>query len=143
MSTEVRQAKADPNVRAIGQHCALLMNAGPPQRLGVKLASDEGAAATLRPPMQASSHLYTFGYEGIGIEAFVARMLTMGIETVVDVRERPLSRKKGFSKVAFSAALAQAGVAYRHDPQLGCPKAIRDRYKAGADWAEYTREFLA
>jgi uncharacterized protein (DUF488 family) len=93
--------------------------------------------------MQAPQNLYTFGYEGLDIEAFVARVRAAGIKTVVDVRERPLSRKKGFSKAAFSAALAQAGVAYRHDPGLGCPKAIRDRYKAGADWAIYTREFLA
>lgn len=89
------------------------------------------------------SHLYTFGYEGLDIDAFVARLCHVGVQTVVDVRELPLSRKKGFSKSAFGQALASSGLAYLHVPLLGCPKDIRNRYKADGDWAAYTRDFLA
>ena len=88
-------------------------------------------------------HLYTLGYEGLDIDAFVARVREAGVKTVVDVRELPLSRKKGFSKTAFGAALAQAGLAYFHAPALGCPRPVRDRYKADGDWVEYTHSFLA
>lgn len=88
-------------------------------------------------------HLYTLGYEGFDIDAFVTRARAAGVKTIVDVRELPLSRKKGFSKTAFSEALAAAGLAYFHAPALGCPKPIRDRYKADGDWAEYTSSFLA
>lgn len=70
-------------------------------------------------------------------------MLAAGIRTVVDVRALPLSRKRGFSKTAFAAALARVGIAYSHMPALGCPKAVRDRYQADRDWATYTRAFLA
>jgi Protein of unknown function, DUF488 len=104
------------------------------------------AAATrtlraVKPPI--SNHLYTLGYEGLDIETFVTRVKAVGVKTVVDVRELPLSRKKGFSKSSFRDALAAAGVAYFHVPALGCPRPIRDRFKTDSDWAAYTRAFLA
>ena len=88
------------------------------------------------------SNLFTLGYEGLTIDVFIARLQGAQIKTVVDVRERPLSRKKGFSKTAFCTALAQHDIAYLHAPALGCPKLIRDQYKADANWKNYTREFL-
>ena len=87
--------------------------------------------------------LFTLGYEGLSIDAFIARLQAAQVKTIVDVRELPLSRKKGFSKTAFSAALSAHGIAYLHVPALGCPKPIRNQYKADANWATYTRDFLA
>lgn len=93
--------------------------------------------------MASNTHLYTFGYEGLTIETFVLRLQAAGVTTVVDVRELPLSRKKGFSKSSFRTALSGAGIAYAHMPALGCPKSIRDGYKADGSWASYTKLFLA
>ncbi|MBK6854425.1 MAG: DUF488 domain-containing protein [Burkholderiales bacterium] len=87
--------------------------------------------------------LFTFGYEGLTIEAFIQRLRDARVELIVDVRELPLSRKKGFSKTALREQLAAAGIGYEHVPALGCPKAIRDEYRADGDWATYTRGFLA
>lgn len=87
-------------------------------------------------------HLYTFGYEGLDLEAFIERLQSAGVRTVVDVRELPLSRKKGFSKTAFSQALAVAGIAYFHAPALGCPKEVRDQYKRDGSWPRYTNGFM-
>lgn len=87
--------------------------------------------------------LFTFGYEGISIEAFVARLQEVGVRTVVDVRQLPLSRKRGFSKSALRAALHEAGITYAHMPALGCPRPIRDRYKADGDWTTYAKAFGA
>lgn len=87
--------------------------------------------------------LYTFGYEGLDIDTYIARLIEFGIQTVIDVRELPLSRKKGFSKRAFEAALANAGITYFHVSALGCPKEIRDRFKQDSNWASYTKAFLA
>lgn len=89
------------------------------------------------------NHLFTFGYEGLDIEAFVARLQAMKVNSVVDVRELPLSRKKGFSKTAFCEHLQRAGIAYLHVPALGCPKRIRDRYRDDGDWQRYSKNFLA
>lgn len=93
--------------------------------------------------MASSDNLFTFGYEGLDISSFIARAKGAGVRTVVDVRELPLSRKKGFSKSSFREALAAAGIAYAHMPALGCPREVRDRYKSDGDWAAYTRGFLA
>lgn len=89
-----------------------------------------------------TKHLYTLGYEGMTVEQFVARAQAAGIRLVVDVRELPLSRKRGFSKTALRQALADASVAYVHMSTLGCPKSIRDRYRADRDWLAYTRDYL-
>lgn len=91
--------------------------------------------------MKSTTSLYTFGYEGMTIDAFIARLKESGVKTVIDVRELPLSRKKGFSKRSFAEALHNAGLAYAHMPALGCPKPIRDRYRQDADWSAYTRQF--
>lgn len=93
--------------------------------------------------MGSAHRLFTFGYEGLDISTFIGRARAAGVKTVVDVRELALSRKKGFSKSSFREALAEAGIAYAHIPALGCPKAVRERYKANGSWATYTRDFLA
>ncbi|RZL37147.1 MAG: DUF488 domain-containing protein [Rubrivivax sp.] len=87
--------------------------------------------------------LYTFGYEGLTIEAFIERLKQARVQLIVDVRELPLSRKKGFSKTAFREALAVACITYEHRPALGCPRPVRNRYKADGDWQTYTRDFHA
>ena len=92
--------------------------------------------------MPARRQLFTFGYEGLDIDAFIARLRADAVETVMDVRQLPLSRKKGFSKSALGAALQHAGIAYLHVSALGCPRPIRDRYKRDGDWAAYTESFL-
>lgn len=85
--------------------------------------------------------IYTIGYEGIALDDFLLLLKANGIETIVDIRELPLSRKKGFSKNALSDALGFCGFDYVHIPQLGCPKEIRNRYKADGNWSVYRSAF--
>lgn len=87
--------------------------------------------------------LFTFGYEGLTIDDFIARLKDARVNLIVDVRELPLSRKKGFSKNSFREHLAAAGIGYEHRPALGCPKPVRDQYRADGDWTAYTRRFMA
>lgn len=102
------------------------------------------APGTLRAVTSPTAHhLYTLGYEGFDIDAFVKRAKAAGVRTIVDVRELPLSRKKGFSKLSFREALSAVGIAYFHVPALGCPKPVRDRFKLDGDWTAYTKAFLA
>ncbi len=86
--------------------------------------------------------IYTIGYEGIDIEQFFTLLKAHGIETVVDVRELPLSRKPGFSKKSLADALNLSGLEYTHLADLGCPKPIRDRYRNDANWKRYKEGFL-
>ena len=87
-------------------------------------------------------NLYTIGYEGLRMDAFASCLAGHGVETIVDVRQLPLSRKPGFSKTALAANLSQHNLGYVHRPELGCPKSIRDQYRQNADWSEYTESFL-
>lgn len=86
--------------------------------------------------------VFTIGYEGLDIDAFMSLLTEHGIETVVDIRELPLSRKPGFSKKALASVLNLSGLQYVHVVDLGCPKPVRDRYRKDGNWKRYTEGFL-
>lgn len=86
--------------------------------------------------------LYTAGYEGLHIDAFVQGLCDAGVDQIIDVRQYPISRKRGFSKTLLAEKLAEAGIAYLHLRELGCPKPIREQYKQDGDWRRYERGFL-
>lgn len=86
--------------------------------------------------------VFTIGYEGLDIDAFVSLLARHGVSTVVDIRELPLSRKPGFSKKALASALSLSGLNYVHMVDLGCPKPVRDSYREDGDWKRYTSSFL-
>jgi uncharacterized protein (DUF488 family) len=86
--------------------------------------------------------LRTIGYEGTTLPAFLATLVQAGVTTLVDVRDAPVSRKKGFSKTELAAALRSAGIAYVHLRWLGNPKPGRDAGRAG-DIATYHRHYFA
>jgi uncharacterized protein (DUF488 family) len=86
--------------------------------------------------------VFTIGYEGLDIDAFMSLLAEHGIETVVDIRELPLSRKPGFSKKALAGVLNLSGYEYVHMVELGCPKPVRDRYREDGNWKRYTDGFL-
>jgi uncharacterized protein (DUF488 family) len=92
--------------------------------------------------MKPAPVLYTAHYEGMDSLTFLHTLRMHGVRSLVDVREFPLSRKRGFSKTPLRQLLAEAGVAYLHVPALGCPKPIRDRYREDGNWARYTKEFM-
>ncbi len=86
--------------------------------------------------------IYTVGYEGLDIDSFLSLLADNDIETVVDVREMPLSRKPGFSKKSLASVLNLSGREYVHMVNLGCPKLVRDRYREDGNWKRYTEGFL-
>lgn len=75
--------------------------------------------------------LYTIGYQGSDIDRFLTTLRSVGIETLADVREIPLSRKKGFSKTSLANALDDCGIEYLHFRDLGDPKPGRDAARSG------------
>src|SRR3546814_15143370 len=78
-----------------------------------------------------NSILYTIGYEGSDIAHFLLTLQQCGIKRVIDVREVPLSRKRGFSKTALAAKLVESGIDYSHFKALGDPKPGRDAMRRG------------
>lgn len=63
----------------------------------------------------------TIGYEKRTPEEFVEALQNAGVEQLIDVRQLPLSRRKGFSKTPLAANLAAAGIDYVHLRNAGNP----------------------
>lgn len=82
----------------------------------------------------------TIGYEQSNIDQFIATLLGAGVEQIIDVRELPLSRKKGFSKQSLAATLAVSGIDYVHLRELGDPKPGRLAARAG-DYPQFRKIF--
>jgi uncharacterized protein (DUF488 family) len=82
----------------------------------------------------------TIGYEAVTLDAFLDTLVQAEIKQILDVRELPLSRKKGFSKKSLGLALAEIGIGYVHLRSLGDPKPGRLAARAGRD-AEFRRIF--
>lgn len=68
-----------------------------------------------------ATSLYTIGYEGRSLDELIAVLKGSGVERVLDVRELPLSRRRGFSKTPLGAALANEQIEYVHLRVAGNP----------------------
>ena len=87
------------------------------------------------------TQIYTIGYEGLDPKRFFQLLNRCGVEMIVDVRDLPVSRKKGFSKSSLSHLCDENEIQYEHLPALGCPREIRHPYREDNDWAKYTVHF--
>ena len=68
-----------------------------------------------------SGALWTIGYEKASWADFLAALRAAGVARVLDVRDRPLSRRAGYSKRQLEAGLAEAEIGYVHLRALGTP----------------------
>lgn len=78
-----------------------------------------------------AGRIYSVGYEGLALPAFIDRLNGARVTTLVDVRLNASSRRPGFSKTALSSALADAGITYVHERELGNPRDNRDSFRNG------------
>lgn len=82
----------------------------------------------------------TIGYEGATLDDFIATLVAAKIRRLLDVRELPISRRKGFAKTALSEALAKANIEYVHLKGLGDPKPGREAARR-KDYSTFQRIF--
>ena len=87
--------------------------------------------------------LYTVGYEGRSLYEFISCLKSSKIDLVLDVREAPVSRKKGFSKSALKAELESNGIGYIHMRELGNPYEMRQKLYENRDYEISYRSFNA
>jgi len=86
--------------------------------------------------------LATIGYEGAILDDFIATLKSSSVRTLIDVRQLPISRRKGFAKKALSTALEAADIRYLHLKGLGDPKPGREAARVG-DHAGFLKVFRA
>ncbi|MBV8505925.1 MAG: DUF488 domain-containing protein [Alphaproteobacteria bacterium] len=65
--------------------------------------------------------LYTIGYEKTLLRDVVSTLAAARVTTLIDIRDRPISRRPGFSKRQLAAAIEEAGMRYLHLQPLGTP----------------------
>jgi uncharacterized protein (DUF488 family) len=66
--------------------------------------------------------LFTIGYERALLADVVGALAAAAVATLLDVRDRPISRRPGFSKRRLAAAVEQVGIGYVHLSALGTPR---------------------
>jgi uncharacterized protein (DUF488 family) len=96
----------------------------------------------MRKVNDKNTKLYTVGYEGLTQGEFIDILNAHNITVLIDVRELPLSRKRGFSKNVLNEGLEEVGIAYLHLRPLGAPRAVRHALRDTGDWETYELEFL-
>jgi len=85
----------------------------------------QGGPAPSHPKPVAKLAVYTVGYGGKSVDAFLNELLRFGIQVVVDVRANPVSRTYGFSRKVLGEIAPKVGLEYRHVPSLGIPSKQR------------------
>ncbi len=70
-------------------------------------------------------YLFTLGYEGLSIDAYIRILLANNVSSLIDVRKNPLSMKYGFSKTKLRECLGNVNIEYFHIPDLGVPSELR------------------
>jgi uncharacterized protein (DUF488 family) len=80
--------------------------------------------------------LFSIGYEKARLADVVATLAASGVATLIDVRDRPISRRPGFSKHQLAAAVEAAGMRYLHLRALGTPPEGREANRR-RDWPRF------
>jgi uncharacterized protein (DUF488 family) len=102
-----------------------------PRNAGVSPACGRAGRAPSAGPA-----LYTIGYEKARLADVVAALQQAGVATLIDVRDRPISRRPGFSKRQLSATLEEGGIRYVGLRALGTPPEGREAGRR-RDWDRF------
>ena len=81
--------------------------------------------------------IFTIGYTGFTLDEFLDTLARNQVECLIDVREIPISRKKGFAKTALSNALSTSGISYEHFRPLGSPKELRHQVREDRQYIKF------
>jgi uncharacterized protein (DUF488 family) len=94
-----------------------------------------------RPTTQPA--VFTAGYEGLSVDAFLNLLVETGIERLIDVRMNPVARRFGFHKSTLSRLLGHLGIEYLHVPELGIASSSRQDLNAYEDYQKLFASYEA
>jgi uncharacterized protein (DUF488 family) len=90
--------------------------------------------------------VFTIGFTKTSAESFFNRLQKAGVKKVLDVRLNNVSQLAGFAKKDDLQYFLKVigGIDYTHEPKLAPTQDMLDAYKkAGGDWSDYEKRFLA
>ncbi len=85
--------------------------------------------------------LFTIGYQGISLEAFLNKLIKNNVKVLCDVRKNALSMKYGFSKSQLKNACNGVGIEYIHIPEVGIDSEQRQELKSQIDYDVLFEEY--
>ena len=85
-------------------------------------------------PSLIETTLYTIGYEGISLEAYLNKLIKHDIRALVDVRNNPMSQKFGFSKNQLIRYCESLNIEYIHFADVGVQSEYRQELKEQSDY---------
>ncbi|MEO8069308.1 MAG: DUF488 domain-containing protein [Flavobacteriales bacterium] len=110
------------------------------------LSREELQAVEATKPKPSAPGLYTIGYEGLDIDAFLNKLLAAGITLLCDVRRNALSMKYGYSRKQLEHYCKSAGIRYLHRPALGIASEKRQELNGPEAYRtlflEYAKRYL-
>jgi uncharacterized protein (DUF488 family) len=80
--------------------------------------------------------IYTSGYEGLQIDGFLDRLIQVGIQRLIDVRNHPIARRFGFHKSTLQRLCKSLEIDYVHYPELGILSSERQNLDHPGDYQE-------
>ena len=87
--------------------------------------------------------VFTAGYEGLSIDAFLHLLVERGIERLIDVRRNPIARRFGFHKSTLSRLLGHLQIEYVHVPELGIASSLRQNLETDDDYEQLFNDYEA
>ena len=94
----------------------------------------------VRPDLNNTT-LYTIGYEGISLEAYLNKLIQNDIKVLVDVRNNPLSQKFGFSKSQLIRYCEGLKIEYIHFAEVGIQSEYRQELKEQSDYENLFKSY--
>jgi len=91
--------------------------------------------------IKTAQMLFTIGYEGTSIEAFINTLIHNGIQLLCDVRKNPLSRKFGFSKGKLKHITETVSIKYIHIPEVGIDSDKRSSLVSAEDYQNLFKSY--
>ena len=82
---------------------------------------------------KAKKAIFTAGYEGLSIDAFLDLLSRNGVKRIVDVRKNPIARRYGFHKSTLNRLSGNLDIEYKHVPELGIHSDLRQNLDAQSD----------
>ncbi|MBI3618930.1 DUF488 domain-containing protein [Candidatus Peregrinibacteria bacterium] len=85
--------------------------------------------------------IFTIGYEGKTIDAFLNELLENNVNVLVDVRNNPVSMKYGFTGTKLAEYCTVRDIEYLGMPALGIPSVYRQSLETSDDYKQLFQKY--
>jgi len=93
------------------------------------------------PRTERQTAVFTVGYEGASVDAFLNLLLHNGIKRIIDVRRNPIARRYGFHKSTLMQLCSRLDIHYVHVPDLGIESQKRRCLETFEDYVKLLNEY--